>query len=376
VLIEEINDLMVTEPREDMQLENGQLLGRLLLPSNLTPAFFGSRPVVLALDAATARIHWEMVARTDLLGRGDSIGKFRSRHHFFGTGIGLTRQLRTTFAPPPEAPPPARRVLRVLVVADPAADAPLPGAQQEGEAVADLFESYNSVDSHNEVHVTRLIGPRRATRVNFLREVLVRQPSYDVLHFAGHCFFDPLEPSRSGWIFSDGQTITARELDRIDRIPPFVFSNACESGITPDRSGTASSGLAPSFAEAFYKCGVSNFVCTGWPVDDRAAREFAVKLYSDLLGLKSENSPDGDAAPRPAHMYEAMRNARLEIASTPGGALTWGAYQHYGNPFYRFFAEADAGAARKKSSPPKPNRKKKSKPQPRTKKASKRKRAG
>jgi hypothetical protein len=36
-------------------------------------------------------------------------------------------------------------------------------------------------------------------------------------------------------------------------------------------------------------------------------------------------------------MYVAMREARLAVAQTPNGVLTWGAYQHYGNPFMRFF---------------------------------------
>jgi hypothetical protein len=32
-----------------------------------------------------------------------------------------------------------------------------------------------------------------------------------------------------------------------------------------------------------------------------------------------------------------MREARLSIADSPDGARTWGAYQHYGSPYFRFF---------------------------------------
>jgi hypothetical protein len=40
-------------------------------------------------------------------------------------------------------------------------------------------------------------------------------------------------------------------------------------------------------------------------------------------------------------MYEAMRYARLAIANAPTAAQTWGAYQHYGDPFFRLLdAEA------------------------------------
>ena len=366
-LISEINDLVVTEPRNSRQLEYGQLLAKLLIPRELNSEFHGDRPLVMLLDATTARVHWELAARSDLEPSAAADGapdRNTQLRHFFGIGEGFTRQLRTTFAPPPEAPPPARRVLRVLVVADPAADAPLPGAQQEGEAVARLFESYNarSGSRHgNRVQVTALIGPSQATRVRVLKELLVSKPGYDVLHFAGHCFFDEQEPSRSGWIFSHGARLSADELNRIDRVPAFVFSNACESGITPDRSAGRSAGMAPSFAESFFGRGVSNFVCTAWPVDDVAAREFATCLYSNLLGLHEAPPPgagngagprDGGSVPpppppalEPVYMFQAMREARRAIAGTLRGACTWGAYQHYGNPYFRFFSRSDASEA-------------------------------
>ena len=38
-------------------------------------------------------------------------------------------------------------------------------------------------------------------------------------------------------------------------------------------------------------------------------------------------------------MHVAMREARVEIATRAGGR-TWGAYQHYGNPYFRFFDAA------------------------------------
>ena len=36
-------------------------------------------------------------------------------------------------------------------------------------------------------------------------------------------------------------------------------------------------------------------------------------------------------------MHRAMREARLAIATTYNGGRTWGAYQHYGSPNFRFF---------------------------------------
>lgn len=361
-LVRDANDELAGAWDIERQYERGRFLGQLLFPADFRAQLTTAAPLVLLLDATVARVHWEMVAQHDddfaaspvaahrsvarfASGNGPSTSEFDPRR-FLGTSRGVTRQLRTTFAPPPQPPPPPRRLLRVLVVADPAEDNRLPGAEAEGAAVADLFERFNLVHegTENRIEVVKLLGPQEATRTNVLRELMQR--SYDVLHFAGHCTYDRERPDASGWIFSNATRITANELNRIDRIPGFIFSNACESGITPDRAELRSVELAPSFAESFFARGVANFVCTAWPVDDLAAQQFALTLYDRLLGMRAldERRRQFDAA-APAQMHLAMRDARLAILETPSGAQTWGAYQHYGNPYLRFFDPVSMAAS-------------------------------
>ena len=346
------NDELAGEQVPAVQLERGRFLEGLLMPVDLRKQLYGAAPLVMMLDSTTARIHWEMIAQPSLDSsagrRPPQPGTFEYEDNFLGTSRGFTRQLRTTFAPPPEPPPPPQSVLRVLVVADPAEDAHLPGAEEEAVAVADLFESYNTTANSTRIEVKRLFGPIDATRTNVLRELMLRR--YDILHFAGHCVFEwNGDPNLSGWIFNmkRKELLSANELNRIDQVPKFVFSNACESGVTPDRARDRNPLLAPGFAEAFFNRGVANFVCTAWPVDDVAARMFAVELYSHLLGIQSDTVSNG-AGPVPMHV--AMKEARLAIARTPNGRTTWGAYQHYGNPYFRLFYEtAKPPAAPKKA---------------------------
>jgi hypothetical protein len=343
-LVMEANDELPGLDDKKKQLEWGRYMGNLLIPDDLRKDFSSKAPVVMTLDATTARIHWEMIAHPEISSvsnRDEDANPTPSSNafdSFLGTSRGYTRQLRTAFAPTPEPPPPPSRVLRVLVVADPQEEARLPGAEQEGREVADLFNSFNKVwnKQDNHVEVVTLFGPNEATRNVVLFHLNSRR--YHILHFAGHCMFDKNDPSASGWIFTGGKILSANELNRIDRIPRFVFSNACESGITPDRASERSSKLAPSFAEAFFARGVANFVCTAWLVEDTAAREFAVELYSRLLGVKKEKGNYVRGTPEP--MHSAMRWARLEIARRDYGVRTWGAYQHYGNPRLRFFDKA------------------------------------
>jgi hypothetical protein len=318
-------------------------LSHLLLPESLAPHLNSQAPLVVTVDADTARIHWEMVAQpigaadgTDADPRPTNLERL-----FLGTCRTLTRQFRTAFAGLPNPSRAARREIRVLIVADPAGgiDA-LVGAREEGLAVADLFERFDAGPAPRRgcrIVIESLIGPREASRFEVLSRLLNEQ--YDVLHYAGHCYFNPHDPSASGWIFDNRQVLSAHELRRVKQVPRFIFSNACESGITPDRSGDRNDRLAPSFAEAFFEQGVANFVCTAWPVDDATALRFARRLYAGLLGFEPED-PTGNQAPLP--MHRAMQEARLEVISPPNDTRTWGAYQHYGNPHFHFFDTATA----------------------------------
>jgi hypothetical protein len=336
-LVDEANDELPAMEDLAQQLRRGQYLERLLVPRDLRTALASSEPLVMMVDAAAARVHWEMLAQPEVVPSLPGTPPVDVEGCFLGTGRGLTRQLRTGFAPMPEASLPTHRPLRVLVVADPAEDDPLPGAQQEGYEVAELFEQFNDVypDANRGVHVKCLIGPSRATRTAVLEE-LFSQP-YDVLHFAGHCDYRDDDPSASGWIFGRGRRLSAHELRRIDRVPRFVFSNACESGITPDRSEKRTAALAPSFAEAFFARGIAEFVCTAWPVDDAAARRFALELYAGLLGMPALEAQAPASPIEPLPMHQAMQRARVTVARMSYGGRTWGAYQHYGDPHFRLF---------------------------------------
>ena len=275
-------------------------------------------------DSRMARLHWEMMVIPNLerdLG-GDGF-------EFLGIHPTITRQLRNSFAQLPERPPRFDHTLRVLIVADTAEKMPVPASRDEAKAIQGIFERYGeflrSSGSDRRVSVVPLVGPEIATYKNVLEHLFGDQP-YDIVHFTGHCDYVKDDPADSGWIFSKGKKITAYELTRVDRVPEFVFSNGCSTGVTPPKVSLVSRRAVPSFAEAFFQRGVKNFICTAWPIASNPASDFACTFYKAMLGGESG---------RPRFMYEAMREARQSIRSTPAGARTWGAYQHYGNPWHR-----------------------------------------
>jgi pimeloyl-ACP methyl ester carboxylesterase len=318
--IAEINARLLAVKDVGEKYRLGRFLLDFLFPRDLRPQLSGGAPVVLLCNNDAAKVYWEMAAQP----MEDEEGVPPGDEAFLGLARGLTRQLRTVLAPPPEPPPPISRTLRILLVADGSKENPLPGAQQEAQMLLDLFERVNAANagSGNRIVCTPLVGPSKATVLDTLLQVS-SHPPYDVLHYAGHCAYKEGRRESTGFLFSGGDMLTADDLDRVDRTPKFVFANACESGILPSRPDLSSPGLPAAFAEAFFEKGVANFVCTAWPVGDIAARDFAGELYRHLLG-------DGTA---PVEMYEAMRYARRAIKDTPA----WGAYQHYGNPNFRLF---------------------------------------
>src|SRR5690606_22945578 len=109
-----------------------------------------------------------------------------------------------------------RKELAVLLVANPTED--LPGAELEGDRLLKLLEPVSNA------RVTAVRG-RAATCARLLAEL--QSGAYDVLHYAGHAFFDPKTPARSGIRCSDA-VLTSAELAELTQLPALVVFNACE----------------------------------------------------------------------------------------------------------------------------------------------------
>ena len=166
---------------------------------------------------------------------------------------------------------------RVLMVVNPTLD--LPGAADEGAALRDTLQSAGA-------RVDCLEGAA-ATRARVLRET--GSGDYDVLHFAGHGFFDANDPGASGLVCAGGEVLRGTDLDGIASLPALVFFNACEAARVRRPGPSARTRLrglrrSSSLAEAILDGGVANFVGTHWPVGDAAALAFSKRFYEGLLG--------------------------------------------------------------------------------------------
>jgi CHAT domain-containing protein len=158
-----------------------------------------------------------------------------------------------------------------------------------------------------------------ATRDALLRAI--GAGCHDVLHFAGHGFFDAGNPGRSGLVCAGQEVLRGADLDGLGDLPALVFFNACEAARVRKPRGTQGQRLfafrrSTSVAEAFLAGGVANFLGTHWPVGDQAALAFSTSFYQRLL----EAAPLGDCV-------LAARRRVLALDS-----IDWADYVLYGSP--------------------------------------------
>lgn len=265
-----------------------------------------ARPLVVVHEREASRVPWEV------LRIGDT-------HPALGAG--LSRRLQS------EALTVARwsdvgakgEKLRVLLVVNPTED--LPGAAAEGAALQERLRD-------RDVALDVLQG-REATRARVVGALATG--AFDVLHFAGHAYFDAGNPGNGGLACAKRELLRGADLEPLASLPALVFCNACEAARVrrptlpagaARASGRPGVGLRRSMssvAEAFLAGGVANFLGTHWPVGDEAAGAFSIQTYEALL--------DGDT------LGAAVLAGRARLAALP--SIDWADYVHYGNVDFR-----------------------------------------
>jgi CHAT domain-containing protein len=202
-------------------------------------------------------------------------------------------------------------VLNLLLVVNPTGD--LAGAREEGERIKAIF-------SNNPAVKIDELREDDATKGALLRAF--QSGTYDVIHYAGHAFFDANDPAGSGILCSGKQVLSGRDLAGIGNLPALVFFNACEAGRVRKGPDLRKKDLAITrriernvgLAEAFLRGGVANYVGTYWPVGDASAKTFSDSFYAELM--------------KGATIGSALQAARKAIA---GNSVDWADYIHYGD---------------------------------------------
>jgi CHAT domain-containing protein len=247
----------------------GDTLASLVLPPNILTVLERQldHPLVVVHDALSSRVPWETLR---IGGKFPALQSGLS-HRYEAENLSIAKWLEERQR---------SASLNVLVVINPTED--LPGAKAEGDRILALLGELKPA-----VVVQSLVG-KEAHKAAILN--CIRSGKFDVIHYAGHAFFDTLDPSKSGILCAGEEVLAGAELANIGGLPSLVFFNACESGrlrkrvkTTPVKSTIDRVHRGVSFAEAFLRGGIANYLGTYWPVNDNAALKFSETFYRRIL---------------------------------------------------------------------------------------------
>jgi hypothetical protein len=286
----------------------GAKLGAIALNPALARALRATRGQALSVvhDAASSRVPWEAL---------------NLRGWFPALDAGLSRRYATADLVPArfDADRRKQKELGVLLIANPTGD--LPGAELERERIAAILGRSAAL------RVTEVAGDA-ATLARVTAEF--ESGRFDVIHYAGHAFFDPRHPGESGLVLADGE-LTGAALAALGRLPPLIVFNACESarlrrGSTRRSETARGHGIAKnlSLAETLLRAGVAHYVGTHWPVADTSATAFASVFYAQLL-----RTGIGAALVKARRAIHARRSP------------DWADYIHYGDADFRLKATSE-----------------------------------
>jgi len=255
------------------------------------------RHLVVVHDAAAARVPWETLT---IEGWTPAVDHGLSRR-YLADHLPIATWMEERRASP---------TLNLLLITNPTLD--LPEAEKEGDRLLKLAASTSAIE------VTELRG-QKATRTALLSAL--RSGKYDCVHYAGHAFFDPQAPARSGLLCAGSQILTGADLTGIGNLPFLIFFNACEAarvrGRAKQATKTASQRAEESagVAESLMRGGIANFVSTYWPVGDASAAAFATTFYTKVLAGQAIGA--------------AILAGRRQLAAMP--SRDWADYVLYGS---------------------------------------------
>lgn len=272
----------------------------LLIPNDFKENIRRQTDILWVLDEFTAAYPWELF-QTDI-----------EKTKPLCVNSGMIRQLATTHYKMNTS---TVNNKNVLVIGDPLTQGfcnQLPGAEKEAKQVEKLFSEY-------DYQITSMIKACSHEIITALFKT-----EYKMIHISGHGNFSKTEPEKSGMIIGDNVFFTPREFNQLSYTPEFVFVNCCYLGKVDSEQETLYQSryrFAANIGTQLIQNGVKAVIAAGWAVDDAAALEFADVFYRCMF----EGYEFG----------KAVLQARKTIFEKYPYTNTWGAFQCYGDPFYK-----------------------------------------
>lgn len=281
--------LVVDEKIQDLSSLGGLLYG-MFLPSAIQKNLeLNKDPLILKTN--DNEVPWELL---------------HDGTDFLSLKVPVGRRLRSRERPRSNSFSKADKI-RILFIANPTGD--LDAAEKEVQYIQEHLGSNVDVE---------ILKRHNATNSSILSAF--RNGKYDIIHYAGHAEFDPKSPDESALISYNHRKIYAAEIKRILGGKPFVFLNACSSGVEKmcedgeSYTGSDTEGLASSFILG----GAMGFIGSSWPMPDLSAGILASEFYNHFITGST--------------VGESLRRARLHLKEQRPKDINWMAFILYGDP--------------------------------------------
>ena len=282
--------------------ERAQTLFELLIPNDFKDQLKRKGSISWVLDKESAAYPWELLQ--------DSSANAKP----LCVDAGMIRQLITKNY---RLQINRSTVEKALIVADPVLNSTtlnqLKGAVLEGNAVESVMNTKN--------YDCKSLINQSATEII----LALFAESYKIIHLAGHGIYDPENPERTGMVIGNEIFLTPSHIKQMSNVPDFVFVNCCHLGkieAVDDQLYQQRYQLAANIGTQLIEIGVKAVIVAGWQVEDNASEKFANQFYNELF----EGASFGNA----------VKKARASIyRDNDTNNNTWGAYQCYGDPYYK-----------------------------------------
>ena len=313
-IIRNFIDKISTDNRWTPQL--AKTFFELLIPNDFKDAVRNQYNILWRLDKDSAAYPWELLQ--------DSATQSKP----LCVSAGMIRQLATA-----DYRTQIKRSYanNALIIGDPNLEGfvqQLPGAAEEARKVNDII-------SNNEFNVTLKINKDFAENIEAIFE-----QEYKMIHLAGHGYFkegkedekcNTFIAPEGGMVIGKGIFLTTKEINQMSQVPEFVFVNCCFLGKVDGMAETMMQQhykLAANLGVQLIEMGVKAVIAAGWAVDDNSALLFSETFYKEMFNG--------------ATFSDAVLKARSECFDKYPTNNTWGAYQCYGDQFYKFKVKANS----------------------------------
>jgi hypothetical protein len=298
---EKLDPVLATPPTSKLLQHVGDLMFRLLIPEQMQSYLIDSAATKHGSLTITTNDHelpWElMYAKGQFLCLERAVARLPMGQAF-----------------PRRTQPRIREKVRFLLIyADPSSN--LSAAKREVlEIKRRLKENWGDRIEVDDIMERKASG-------SALNEAL-SAGRYDVIHYAGHAYFNANDSDMSGLLLHQKEVFVAQKVRRLLEGRPLVFLNACETARTANEEDPQKVDYllqpASGLASAFIYGGAIGCIGSLWPIYDKPAEEFAIEFYNRVL--------DGYM------IGQAMLEARQTIYQRFPQSATWAAFVLYGNP--------------------------------------------